>query len=516
MMKVISAEAMRSAERLAMENCGVSGLALMEAAGRNCAEVILSGSGGEEGRRAVVIAGKGNNGGDGYVIARYLGERGWRVRVFVLSCREEISGDAKTNLDMLDTDVVTFCPDAGDLAKHSDLLRSADVVVDAIFGIGLRSVVAGVHVGAIQLINSSPGRVVAVDIPSGVDSTTGRILGVAVRADMTVTFAFAKVGHVLYPGAEHTGILKIVEIGLPEEVINSVEGFEFLDAATVKPLARKRDRNSHKGDYGHCLILAGSTGKTGAAALAANSAVRTGSGLVTLAVPASLNPILEVKTTEAMTLPMEDFGKGWLSGDLSVRVESAFDGKDSVALGPGIGRNPETALLVRRLVEEVEIPMVIDADGLNAVSEDVPVLSRRKSGEVVLTPHPGEMSRLSGMSIDDIEADRIAAARNFADKYGVHVVLKGARTVIAAPDGRVAVNGSGNPGMASGGMGDVLTGIIVSLLGQRYPAFDACRLGVFLHGFAADLVAEDKGEAGISARDVQERLPWALKKLICE
>jgi hydroxyethylthiazole kinase-like uncharacterized protein yjeF len=513
-MKVLTAEAMRAAERLAMENFGVPGLTLMEAAGRNCAEVILSEFGREMGRMAVVIAGKGNNGGDGYVIARYLGERGWKVRVFVLARQEEIGGDAKTNLDILAKDMVTFCPTPGDLASHTDLFRNADIFVDALFGIGLRSEITGVHADAIRVINNSPGRVVAVDIPSGVDSSTGKILGIAVHADLTVTFAFAKAGHILYPGAEYAGCLKIVEIGLPEEVVNSTEGFEFLDLTAVRPLVRRRERNSHKGDYGHCLILAGSTGKTGAASLAANSAVRTGSGLVTLAVPASLNPVMEAKTTEAMTLPLEDFGNGWLSGDLSVRVESSIEGKDSVAVGPGIGRNPDTALLVRRLVESVEIPMVVDADGLNAVSEDVSVLLRKKSGDVILTPHPGEMSRLSGVSIVDIETDRIAAATRFAEKFGVYLILKGARTVIVAPDGRVAINGSGNPGMASGGMGDVLTGIVVSLLGQRYPAFDACILGVFLHGLAADLVAEEKGETGISATDVQERLPWALKKLI--
>ncbi len=513
-MKVISSEAMRAAERLAIEEFGVPGMDLMETAGSNCAEVIISEFGCEKGRNAVVIAGKGNNGGDGYVVARHLGERGWKVRVIVLARREQIGGDAKTNLDVLDGDVVSFCTDAGELARHSELVRSADIIVDAIFGIGLRSEVTGIHADAIDLINSAPGRVVAVDIASGVDSTTGSILRTAVRADVTVTFAFAKVGHILYPGTEYTGLLKLVDIGLPDEAAAGVDGFEFLDEAAIRQLVRKRERCSHKGDYGHCLILAGSTGKTGAASLAANSAVRTGSGLVTLAVPASLNPILEVKTTEAMTLPLEDFGNGWLSGDLSVRVESSLEGKDAAAVGPGIGRNPETASLVRRLVAEIEIPLVVDADGLNAVAEDVQVLLHRKSCNVVLTPHPGEMSRLSGMSIADIEADRIGAARNFAEKYGVHLVLKGVRTVIAAPDGIVAVNGSGNPGMASGGMGDVLTGVIVSLLGQRYKAFDACRLGVFLHGLAADLVAEEKGEVGISATDVQEHLPLAMKKLI--
>jgi NAD(P)H-hydrate epimerase len=235
---------------------------------------------------------------------------------------------------------------------------------------------------------------------------------------------------------------------------------------------------------------------------------------VTLAVPASLNPILEIKTTEAMTMPLEDSGKGYFCGEIPDAVINAAAGKDAVALGPGIGRNAETAALIRALVEGISLPMVIDADGLNAVSEDVSVLRRKKSDCIVLTPHPGEMSRLSGLSIAEIEADRIASARDFAAQFGVYIVLKGARTVIAAPDRRIAVNGSGNPGMASGGMGDVLTGVLVSLLGQRYPAFDACRIGAFLHGYAADLVAQEKGEAGISAMDVQERLPWALKNLI--
>ncbi len=513
-MKVISAETMRNAERLAIEKFGIPGLALMEAAGRNCAEVILSEYGREKSCRTVVIAGKGNNGGDGYVIARHLREHGWPVKVFVIARSEEIVGDAAVNLALLDPETVTFCAGPGDLQSHADELGKTDLLIDAIFGIGLRSGVCGMYAEAVDLLNSSGMPVVAVDIPSGVDSTTGSLLGVAVRADMTVTFAFAKTGHILYPGAECTGRLKIVDIGFPDEINATVEGCEFIDDDAIRPVLRKRDRCAHKGDYGHCLILAGSTGKTGAASLAANSAVRSGSGLVTLAVPASLNPILEVKTTEAMTLPLEDFGKGYFGGGLSVQVMRALAGKDAVALGPGIAWNPETAGLIRQLVGEISVPMVIDADGLNAVSEDVTVLLGKKSECVILTPHPGEMSRLSGMSIAEIETDRIAAARNFAVKYGVYVVLKGARSVISSPDGRIAINGSGNPGMASGGMGDVLTGIIVSLLGQRYPAFEACRIGVFLHGYAADLVANDKGEIGISAVDVQERLPWALKKLM--
>jgi hydroxyethylthiazole kinase-like uncharacterized protein yjeF len=513
-MKVVTAAAMKNAERLAIEQFGIAGLTLMETAGRKCAEIILADSGCDKGCKAVIIAGKGNNGGDGYVIARYLRQHGWDVKTFVVARRDEIAGDAAVNLALLDGSTVVFCPEPGELGHYAEELCSADILVDALFGIGLRSEVRGAYAEAAVLINSSGTPTVAVDIPSGIDATTGGVLGVAVRARLTVTFAFAKTGHVLYPGAEYCGRLEIADIGLPDKVISGTEGYEFLDADAIRPLFRKRERTAHKGDYGHCLILAGSTGKTGAAALAANSAVRTGSGLVTLAVPASLNQILEMKTTEAMTLPLDDAGKGYFGEHLFDDILNALVGKSVVALGPGIGWKTETASLIRRLVTEVTLPMVIDADGLNALSEDISILLRKKSEMVVLTPHPGEMSRLCGLSVAEIEADRITAARNFAVKYNVYLVLKGSRTIVSTPEGEIAINGSGNPGMASGGMGDVLTGILASLLGQRYFAGDACRMGVFLHGNAADLVAGEKGETGISAGDVQERLPLAIKKIM--
>jgi NAD(P)H-hydrate epimerase len=329
-----------------------------------------------------------------------------------------------------------------------------------------------------------------------------------------VTFGFVKVGHVVYPGREHTGKLTVVDIGIPDEIAASMETAEFLDVESVRPLVKSRGRCGHKGHYGHCLIIAGATGRTGAASLVANSAVRAGSGLVTLAVPASLNPVLEVKTTEAMTLPLDDAGKGFLGGGNSEAILRATQGKDAIAIGPGISREPETIALVRRLVKEATLPMVVDADGLNAIAEDVAILDEKSAAALVLTPHPGEMSRLSGLSISAIENDRISVARDFAVRYGVFLVLKGAGTVIATPGGEIAVNGSGNPGMGSGGMGDVLTGIIVSLLGQKYLPAEACRLGVFLHGFAADRVAREKGEIGISATDVQEMLPLAYKGIL--
>jgi NAD(P)H-hydrate epimerase len=513
MMKIVSAAVMREAERRTMEEFSLPGLTLMETAGIACADVILGRYGGGD-RIASIFCGKGNNGGDGYVIARCLKQKGWKVHVVVLAEKAEITGDAAVNLARLDPSDVVFCSSAERLATQRVKAEPAAVLVDAVFGIGLRSEPAGVYASAIELINSCSGAVVAVDIPSGVDATSGKTLGNGVRADLTVTFGFAKHGHVCYPGAEYCGELIVADIGLPPQVVAGVEADEFLDPKAAARLLRRRARTSHKGDNGHCLVIAGSPGKTGAAALAANSAVRAGSGLVTLAVPERLNPVLEVKTTEAMTLPLSDGGSGYLGPECLNQLHSALTGKDVVAVGPGISRTPETVAVVRQIVAQSELPMVVDADGLNALSEDIAILLERKSAPLVLTPHPGEMSRLTGLPVTVIENDRIGAAREFARKYGIHLVLKGARTIVCSPDGKIAVNGSGNPGMASGGMGDVLTGLIASLVGQRYPLWDACRLGVFVHGLAADLVAKEKGEIGISAVDVQERIPWAYRELM--
>ena len=484
----------------------------MENAGRACVDEIIVEFGLKG--RAVVMAGKGSNGGDGYVIARLLLQKGWSVKVFILAEPDTIKGDAATNLERLPTTIINFCTHEGQLsALHLEEIYFADVIVDALLGTGLRSDVTGIYREAIDLINESGRPAIAVDIPSGVHGTTGRVLGEAVRAYITVTFAFAKLGHVLYPGAEHTGRLVVADIGIPQELMKHTPGYDYVNDEAIRPVLQRRDKLSHKGTFGHCLIIAGSTGKTGAAALAANSAVRAGSGLVTLAVAESIHNILEIKTTEAMTVPLPDSGSGYLSSSAFPVIEKLLPTRDAVALGPGLDRRPGTFALVHTLLETIDLPLVIDADGLNALASDVTVLHRKKSKTVILTPHPGEMSRLLGTSIPDMEAIRISVAQEFARTYGVYVVLKGARTIIASPEGRAAINSSGNPGMATGGMGDVLTGIITSLLGQGYTAWNACRLGVFIHGYAADLVAAEKGEIGISASDVQEMLPYAYNKL---
>ena len=512
-MRVVTAHTMQEIDRQAIGIHGISGVALMEAAGRACVEEIVAEFGLKG--RAAVVAGKGSNGGDGHVIARLLSQKGWSVRVFILAEREQVSGDAAFMLEKLPPAMINYCPHEGQLpALHMEDIFQADVIIDAMFGTGLRSDISGVFTEAVDLINASGRPILSVDIPSGIHGTTGRILGNAVRAYMTVTFAFAKLGHVLYPGAEYTGRLIIREIGIPQQLMESAKGYEFLNDESMRPMLHRRDRQAHKGHFGHCLIIAGSTGKTGAAALTANSAVRAGSGLVTLAVAESINPVLEMKTTEAMTAALPDAGSGHLTSQAFPAIEKLLPGRDAIAIGPGLDRRPGTVALVHTLVESVFLPMVLDADALNALAEDLDVLRRKRSTSIVLTPHPGEMSRLLGTSIPDVEAIRISVAQEFARTHGVYLVLKGARTIIASPTGTAAINGSGNPGMATGGMGDVLTGIIVSLLGQGYTAWDACRLGVFVHGYAADMVAEEKGEIGITASDVQEKLPYAYNKLL--
>ncbi|KIE42144.1 bifunctional ADP-dependent NAD(P)H-hydrate dehydratase/NAD(P)H-hydrate epimerase [Geobacter anodireducens] len=513
-MKVVSGETMQRMDRRTIDEFGIPGLVLMENAGRGCADAIREMFGRNGCMPVLVVAGKGNNGGDGYVIARLLAGEGWPVHTAVLARKDEIGGDARENLERLDPSTVSYLPAGESLSSLMTRLDAAALVVDALLGTGLKNDVQGVYAEAIRCIAASARPVVSVDIPSGIDAATGKVLGVAVTANLTVTFALAKYGHVLYPGALHCGRLKIVDIGIPESVAREADGVLYVDAAEAAAVVTRRDPCSHKGSFGHSLVIAGSVGKTGAAAMAANSAVRSGAGLVSLAVPASLNAILEVKTTEAMTIPLADGGTGFLGNESLVPLRAAIQGRDAVALGPGLSWQPATAALVRHLLADITAPLVLDADALNALSEQTDLLKGTRPDTVVLTPHPGEMARLAGTTTAAVEADRIGVARDFAARFGVYLILKGARSVIASPDGRMALNGSGNPGMASGGMGDVLTGVVTALLGQGYEPFAACTLGAFVHGHAADLVAADKGETGMSALDVQERLPHAFNSLI--
>ena len=346
---------------------------------------------------------------------------------------------------------------------------------------------------------------VSVDVPSGIDADTGRLWGTGVMAALTVTFGLPKVGLFLPPGEEHAGQVEVVDIGVPPHVQAEVElKKELITADTVSGLLAARKRDSHKGDFGHALIVAGSTGKTGAAALTAMAAARSGAGLVTLAVPASLNPILEIKATEVMTEPLPEDDPGFLSPQALDRIFKLAEGKSVVAVGPGISTKPGAAMVVRELVKQCRLPLVIDADGLNALAGSSKLLTRAQ-GEVVLTPHPGEMARLIETGTKQVQADRFRVALELAGETGAVVVLKGYRTVVAAREGRSFLNTTGGPHMASGGMGDVLTGMITGLMSQGLPASDAACLGVFAHGLAADQIAS--GPFGLMATDLIPALP---------
>jgi NAD(P)H-hydrate epimerase len=514
-MKLLTADEMRELDRRAIEEIGIPGVVLMENAGRGAAELLCRRFASLWPGPVLILAGKGNNGGDGYVIARHLLNRGWRVRTVVLTDEARVSGDAAINLRALQRSggELAFAPDDGRLSRVLRQNRDARLVIDALFGTGLASELVGHNASAIDWVNAAGLPVLAVDIPSGVDATSGRILGRGVRADLTVTFALPKLGHALYPGAGLCGDLEVVDIGIPTSLLAKTQDRHLLvDAAAAAPLLPARPATGHKGTFGHLLVVAGSTGKAGAAAMTAEGGLRSGAGLVTVAGPTSVQAALAIKLTEAMTEPLAEVD-GALSLQALAALQRLAEGKSALALGPGLGQHEETFALVRRLVRESPLPLVLDADGLNAIAEHPAVLRERPPGSAVLTPHPGEMARLTGKTVAEVEADRVGVAREFARRHRVVLVLKGARTVTALPDGRVRLNGSGNPGLASGGMGDVLTGLIGGLLAQGLSPADAAVLGVYLHGRAADRLQQTLGSAGMIATDLLRELPATRKEL---
>jgi ADP-dependent NAD(P)H-hydrate dehydratase / NAD(P)H-hydrate epimerase len=513
-MKLLTARQMQELDRRAIEEFAVPGVVLMENAGRAVAEFGATRFTDRFPGPVLVLCGKGNNGGDGYVIARHLANRGWQVRTLVLAPRAAIAGDAAVNLEILQrSGAAVDCVTAAD-ELHAALEGPVpQLVVDALFGTGLNNEVRGLYRQAIDWMNASGAPVLAVDIPSGVDADNGRILGAAVRADLTVTFACAKLGQVLHPGAGRVGELMVVDIGMPASLLEQFpDALGFVDRQTAAGMVPARPADGHKGTFGHLLLLAGSAGKTGAAALAAEGGLRAGAGLVTLATAASEQPVLAGKLTEAMTAALHE-----TAGGVCLRayeqLRELWAGKEALAIGPGLGQLPETAALVRKLVSDCPLPLVVDADGLNALAGQSGLLNQREAA-TILTPHPGEMARLVGSTVRDVENDRVEVARRFAQDHRVLLVLKGARTIVAFPDGQLRINSTGNPGMASGGMGDVLTGLLGGLLAQGLKATDAAVLGVYLHGLAGDRLAARMGDAGLLASDLLRELPAARQALI--
>ncbi|RJQ65384.1 MAG: NAD(P)H-hydrate dehydratase [Desulfobacteraceae bacterium] len=519
-MYLVTAEEMREMDRKTIVSFGLSGRLLMEAAGRGAFECLLKEfpyllKGGAA-CRVGVAAGRGNNGGDGFVIARHLARTGVRVTVYLLAARSEAAGDAAENLHLLEPLKIPVVEikhaEEFDAAK-SDMQQN-DLWIDAILGIGLKSDVKGYFKEVIRFLNSLEKPVFAVDIPSGLNSDTGQPCGICIRAKATATFAFPKIGHFLYPGAEYTGKLHIVDIGIPSHIVEEIGPAQrILTPPDIQAELIRRDPDAHKGRTGHLLVLSGSVGKTGAAAMTALSAIRSGAGLVTLGIAESLNPIAETLVLEAMTVPLPEYGQGYIGESAFEPVMELLKGKQCLAIGPGIGTAPETARLMHRLIRKCPVPMIIDADGLNNLAGHTKILKETRI-PMILTPHPGEMARLTGTPAGEIQKDRIRTAREFAVSHGVHVVLKGARTVIAHPDGTACVNPTGNPGMASGGMGDVLTGIIAGLVAQGYSIESAARVGVYLHGAAADTLSRSIGPFGFLASEVMNAVPGEVKRLM--
>ena len=519
-MILVTAKQMQQMDKNTIEAFGIPGRVLMENAGRGALETLVDRFDPIEDKRVAVLAGRGNNGGDGFVIGRYLMEMGIPVRFFLLAHAGNVQGDARANMVLVEKLLAEHpesefleVPDADSFARCRSKLLHHDLIVDAILGTGLNSDVRGFYRDIIETVNGSGIPVFAVDIPSGLNSDTGQVCGIAVRAAATATFAFAKAGHILYPGNLHTGDLEIIDIGIPGHMALAESPDLFLpEFEDITALFSPREFNSHKGSFGHLLVLAGSPGKTGAAALCATSAARSGAGLVTLGLSQSLMSVVEPMVIEPMTVALSETREQALSAKAEAEILALLADRNALALGPGLGTAPETAELVKALIRKSPVPMVIDADGLNCLATDIGLLCQAAS-PVILTPHPGEMARLTGRSTAEIQADRLGIGRAFAADHGVTLVLKGAQTLVCCPDGTAFICPTGNPGMASGGMGDVLTGMISAFLAQGMAPESAALAGVYTHGLCADMLAE-KTPVGYLAGDLVETIPAALAEFL--
>jgi NAD(P)H-hydrate epimerase len=505
-MKVVTAAEMNLLDQKAVSDFHIPSLQLMENAARGLVDQIEQKIGPVAGRRITIVCGKGNNGGDGIIAARILQTYGATVNVYRM--------DDSFSFEALEK---TLC--------------ESDIIIDALLGTGLSHPVLGHYQKVIDCINKTrrgnvpcegnvPSEafsvtVVSVDIPSGISADTGERFGVAVCADYTFTMGLPKRGLFLREGLQCRGAWDIIDIGFPEELLDQAEiNVHLVGPADIKQLGwfSPRSLGAHKGTFGHLLIIAGSLGMKGSAIMASLSALRAGCGLVTVALPESIDSIAGT-VMEAMTLPLSETKEGTLSLASEKTIFNAMEGKAAVAIGPGLSQNPETVQLILNLIGQTQLPMVIDADGINALASDLSLLKRPNRGNIILTPHPGEMGRLLGVTAETVQKDRMGTASHFAQKWGVIVVLKGAHTLVAAPDGSVAISNTGNPGMATAGAGDVLTGIIGGLLAGGMAPQSAAINGVVLHGLAGDIACNETGEIGLIASDIINKISHAIQKI---
>ena len=525
-MKILTAAQTREVDRLTTERHGIPSLTLMENAGKSVVAFVKQRFATLGRRRIVILCGKGNNGGDGFVVARHLLEMGARAAVYLFAEPTEVRGDAAVNLKRWqdagrDLRIVR---DGNEWQAAKAALTSADIIVDALLGTGVRGPVEGLLRETIEDVNRrrADAAVVAVDIPSGLSADTGEPQGAAVAANYTVTFTAPKIGFFLGSAAQRVGQLIVRDIGSPPELVEEVgKGhLRWLEPRELTQFAIPRSPEGHKGDYGHALIVAGSVGKSGAAVLASWAALRVGAGLVTVATPEPVLPIVASYTPEVMTepLPATETGSISLRSLEYERFENLLKGKRALAIGPGLSTHGETLQFVRTIMAKgASVPIVLDADGLNAFDGHAQEL-RGSKGMIALTPHPGEMARLLGSTTNDIQSRRLEVAQKVAADWGAYVILKGHQTIVAAPNGQAWINSTGNPGMGSGGTGDVLTGMLAGLTAQYGTKawWWTLGFGVYLHGLAGDLAAADAGQAPLMASDLIRAIPDAFQHFFYE
>ena len=513
-MRILTAESMSQVDRVAIEDYGIPSLVLMENAALGLVDAVAESY--PEARSVCIFCGPGNNGGDGLALARHLSIRGYLVEVILATGGKRLGGDAAVQLDICQAQGLKIREIERDEAVqvYTEIARRADLVVDALFGIGLGRPLEGQFAELVQALNSLPVPRLAVDLPSGLQGSREEVAGPHLEADLTVTFGAPKIAHIFPPSADAVGDVVVADLGIPVEIVDQAEG--NLHLLTGDELAAElvpRAEASHKGDFGHLVLLAGSTGKAGAAILAARAAVRSGTGLVTAAVPEEIVQTVDVGSLESMSLALPLDASSGLDGSCLDLMLDFLKDKEAVAVGPGLGLADATVDVVKRLVSDVPLPVILDADGLNAFAGDLDGLAARPAG-TVLTPHPGELARLLGIETRQVQEQRVDWAREAASRSGAVVILKGYRSLIASPSREVFVNPTGNAGMASGGMGDVLTGVVAGLVAQGYEPLVAALLGTFIHGLAGDIAVRDgRGLISLAASDLLETLADAFAEL---
>lgn len=520
-MKILTSAQMREVDRLSTEKYGIPSLILMENAGAQVFTALKNNYPDLSSHEVAIFCGKGNNGGDGFVVARQLVKDGIFPDVYLFAHKQEVKADARVNLETLDHMQVPIIK-VTELKQWQEIVRGLNryhVLVDGLLGTGITKPVSGLYEAVIKAVNEIENlTVVSIDIPSGISADSEDLIGEAIRADITVTFTAPKIAHVLGEASQYIGELIVAPIGSPKELLESDQ--YYLNLITTAAVARqipKRRFDSHKGTYGHILVVSGSKGKSGAAAMTGMAALRMGAGLVTVATAKSAQSVLASHGVELMTEGLEETEQGTVSERALDRALALLENKDVLAIGPGLTTHPSTVRFVQELVRKSPVPVALDADGINAFAGHAELLRNESDRPITITPHPGEMARLLNTSVSDVQAHRMGAARDFAIKNRLRVVLKGYRTLVADPKGQIYVNFTGNPGMATGGSGDVLTGMIASLLVSRgadtssskdYTA--AVSAAVYLHGLAGDLAARCLGEESLIASDLLKFLPEAI------